>query len=356
MNIKKVLFFAAAAAIFACGCASSASSKKLIKKGLYDCNDRLETAMKRIEKKNYNDAIRILDEIKYQCGGSSSMDTVYYHTAMSHLRLRQYTDARVEFENLLHEHPRSNFVEESYYRLGQMRYLKSNKYSRDQTETKEAIRLLGDYMDLYPNGAYADSVRHFHTLAIEKLAEKEYRNAMFYYKQKEYEAALIYFNSLLSQYPRSKYTSEAAVGMAEALFAAGRVEDAREAVEELEFDDFGELLQKRLAVLMLKLNQPADTVYPASKNRRVKANQPEPVESEVRVDYVIEPEQSVEMTEVNSEAAETETESNDAEQVDEEQVESDAGLETKNADSPQAEPQPEKTEAEKADEGSSKTE
>lgn len=199
------------------------------------------------------------------------MDTVYYHTAMSHFRLKQYADARVEFENLQMDYPRSPFVEESHYRLGQMRYLRSNKFHRDQTETNEAVRLLGDYLESYPDGAFADSARHFHTLALEKLAEKEFRNAMFYRKRKEHEAALIYFNSLLAQYPQSKFNSEAVVGMVEALTALRRVEDAREAIEELEMADFSEPLQKRLEMVIFRLNQPID---PAPKNRRARAQQP----------------------------------------------------------------------------------
>jgi outer membrane protein assembly factor BamD len=286
MNVKKMLFFVAmtAAVIIASGCGSN-SSKKLIKKGLYNCNGRLETAMKRIEKRNYNDAVRILNEIKYQCGGSSFMDTVYYHTAMSHFRLKQYVDARFEFENLQQEFPRSPFVEESYYRLGQMRFLRSKKWNRDQTETKEAIRLFGDYMDLYPDGVFADSVRHFNTIANEKLAEKEFRTAMFYRRQKEHEAALIYFNSLLTQYPQSKFISEATIGMVEALTAVGRVEDARETIEDLVVADFSEPLRKRLEAVILRLDQPR--LPQNARNRRAGAQQqPAVIQPAASADHV----------------------------------------------------------------------
>ena len=349
MNVKKMLFFAAlTAAVIVSGCSSN-SSKKLIKKGLYNCNSRFETAMKRIEKKNYSDAIRILDEIKYQCGGSSLMDTVYYHTAMSHFRLKQYADARVEFENLQHEYPRSPFAEESYYRLGQMRYLKSNKYHRDQTETKEAVRLLSDYLDLYPNGVFADSARHFHILAREKLAEKEFRNAMFYRRQKEHNASLIYFNSLLAEYPQSKFTLEAAVGMVEALTAVGRVEDARETLDELEMADFSEPLQKRLEAVILKLNQPKNQAPQKAKFWHFfRAKQPaaEIVEKPVNLEFKtpaaehIEP-PVVEIIEVEPKPAGSEEE---------------AQSELEKTDDEQAESQAEKTEVEKEESETEKAE
>jgi outer membrane protein assembly factor BamD (BamD/ComL family) len=92
---------AAALAVVCVYCASE--SKKLIKKGLYNCSSRLETAAKRMGKKNYTNAIRILDEIKYQCGGSEVMDTVYYYAANCHIGMKQYEDARNEFDNLYRE-------------------------------------------------------------------------------------------------------------------------------------------------------------------------------------------------------------------------------------------------------------
>jgi len=252
MYTKKITFLIVAAlAVLCASCASE--SKKLIKKGLYNCSARLEAAAKRMEKKNYANAVRILDEIKYQCGGSEVMDTVYYYAANCHLRMKQYEDARNEFDNLYREHPRSPFVEEAQYRVAQMRHLQSAKYYRDQTETKEALRLLDDYLDLYPNGAYSDSARGLIRTSIEKLAEKEFRTAIFYRKQKEHEAALIYYRSLLSEYPESTFAPESVVGMAEMLVSLGRVQEAQEVVEELDSAAFEEALKIRIEAVKQKL-------------------------------------------------------------------------------------------------------
>ena len=352
MNVKKMLFFVAVtAAVIVSGCGSS-SSTKLIKKGLYNCNSRLETAMKRMEKRNYSDAIRIFDEIKYQCGGSSLMDTVYYHAAMSHFHLKQYSDARVEFESLQMEYPRSPFVEESHYRIGQMRYLRSHNARRDQTETKEAIRLLGDYIDLYPNGVFADSARHFRTLAVEKLAEKEFRNAMFYRRQKEHNASLIYFNTLLTQYPQSKFIPEAVVGTVEALTAVGRVEDARETLETLEMADFSEPLQKRLEAVILRLDQPVAPVTPkASGNRRSKADRTAKAASSPQLP-------PVEIIEVHLEPVSSEEEVQfEIEEADAGQAESMAEeTETEESESAEAEAKTEEAEAEQAEDAKINTE
>jgi len=251
---KKIAFLTVAALAALCLCLSCASeSKKLIKKGLYECTARLETAEKRMGKKNYTNALRILDEIKYQCGGSPIMDTVYYYAANCHIGLKQYEDARNEFENIYREFPRSPFVEEAQYRIACMRYLASAKYYRDQAETKDALRLFGDYLDMYPGGAYADSARYLFRESLNKLAEKEFRTAIFYRKQKEHEAALIYYRSLLSEYPDSKFAPESVVGMAEMLVLLGRTQDAQEVVEELNSAAFDEPLRLRLEAVQQAL-------------------------------------------------------------------------------------------------------
>jgi outer membrane protein assembly factor BamD len=249
-----MIFFAAALSVVIL-CASCASdSTKLIRKGLYDCSGRLETAKERMGKKGFSHAIRILDEIKYQCGGSALMDSVYYYTAISQLGIKQYVEARDEFENLYREFPRSPFTEEARYRVAHIRYIQSRPFNRDQTETRDAMRLLGDYLDIYPNGAFTDSAKHFFKAGIDKLAEKEFYNARFYRRQKEHEAALIYYRSLLSDYPESKFAPEAVVGMAEMLLALGRTEDAQEVVEELDPAAFEEKLKLRIEAVKQQLS------------------------------------------------------------------------------------------------------
>ncbi|MCL2183757.1 MAG: outer membrane protein assembly factor BamD [Chitinispirillia bacterium] len=250
--MKKMLFFTALAAslLLACG---GPSAKTLIKQGLYKCHDRLETAVREVDRGGYTAALRILEEIKFQCGGSPMMDTVYYYSALAHFRQKQYEDARAEFETLYRENPRSPFAEEAHYRIAQMRYTQSHPSFRDQTETKEAMRLLEDYTDLYPAGAFADSVKALYTSSLNKLAQKEFNNALFYRKQSEHEAALIYYRAVLAEFPESKYAPEAVVGLAEMLVLLGRTQDAQEAIDELEPSAFEEDLRARIEAVREKL-------------------------------------------------------------------------------------------------------
>jgi outer membrane protein assembly factor BamD len=255
IDAKKLLAIAAAAAFAVpfLSCTGD-SSKKLIKQGLYKCQERLGTAAQLMERRNFTGALRILEEVKYQCGGSPFMDTVYYYAAMSNFRLKQYEDARFEFETLYREHPRSPFAEEAHFRLAHMRFIQSHPPRRDQSETKEAMRLFNDYLDLFPKGAFADSAKALFMTGLNRLAEKEFNTARFYLRQREHEAALIYYRSVLREYPDSKFAPEAVVGMAEMLVLLGRTEDAEDVIEELDAAAFEEGLRARLEAVRLRLS------------------------------------------------------------------------------------------------------
>ncbi|MDR2579323.1 MAG: outer membrane protein assembly factor BamD [Chitinispirillales bacterium] len=234
-------------------CGSSSSSKKLIKKGLYECDSQLQAAIRHIERRSFSNASRILEELKFQCGGSHFMDTVYYYNAISHFRQRQYDDARFEFEILHREFPRSVFIDEAHFRVAQIYYLRSQPPRRDQTETREAMRLFNDYLELFPKGVFADSARTLFMSSLNKLAEKEFNTALFYRRQKQHEAALIYYRSVLAAYPDSRFAPEAIVGMAEMLVLLGRTQDAEEVMEELDVAVFGDALRARIEAVKQRL-------------------------------------------------------------------------------------------------------
>lgn len=250
MNFKTTVL----SVVALCFLVSCAATSKAQKDRQFDCSKRLETVKKRMSKKNHTDAVRILDDIKYHCGGSAFMDSVYYYGGIANFRMKQYTDARIEFERLSREFPRSPFVEEAQYRVGQMIYLQSNPFDRDQTETKEAVYYFNTFLERFGSGNYADSARHHISLCKEKLAKKELKNALFYHKQKQHEAALVYFKSLLSQYPESKYINEARVYMVEALLDLKRSDEAQEIFKDLDSSGFGEKLKEKFDFVKTRLD------------------------------------------------------------------------------------------------------
>jgi len=212
--------------IFTLFLSSFAESRRRRRFGRFDCEKQVERAGEKFEKGRYADAALIYDEIRYQCSGNSMIDTVLYYLGMSYLRSRRPIDAQTEFERLMQNFPNSEFAQESQFRLGQSMYLQSNSFDRDQTETLDARRILSEFVETYPASFFRDSAEAYIAKCQDKLAHKEFSHGRFYQKKREYEAAIIYYNSLMAEYPESEYVPQAKLNLAQALMTLNRETEA----------------------------------------------------------------------------------------------------------------------------------
>ncbi|KMQ50122.1 outer membrane assembly lipoprotein YfiO [Chitinispirillum alkaliphilum] len=222
----------------------------------YNCSERIEDAIEAFENRREGTAINILEEMKFQCGGTDLMDSVHYYLGMSHMRLNQFMDSRIEFERLRREYPFSPFAAEAHFRIGQLLYKQSNPPDRDQTETIEAIRVFNSFLNQFPSSDFADSVTVYLNKSVDKLAQKEYNNARFYRRQGKHDASLIYYNSLISKYPTTVYAQKGLIDMGEILFEMGRRSEAQEIVEKIKVSELDEELKNRVNVLIARLDSP----------------------------------------------------------------------------------------------------
>ena len=212
-----------------CSCAGG----RKVKANQYDCNQKVAEAIDLYNSKKYAKVKTLLSDVKMQCGGTSIMDTVLFYAGMANMKMKQYIEARSEFGHLVSDFPNSPLSEEAQFRAGLSVYLQSHSSSRDQTETREAIRMFRDFIDVFPNSPVVDSVSFYLDDAINKLAEKEFNNARFYDKNREYEAAVVYYKAFVQQFPDSKYSDLSRLNMAEMLIRLDRRSEAQDALQEL---------------------------------------------------------------------------------------------------------------------------
>jgi outer membrane protein assembly factor BamD len=219
----------------------------------YDCTGRISKAIEQYEKGRFSNARTILEDVKYQCGGHPAMDTALYYLGKARLELNNSIEARVEFERLTQEFPESAYADEAGFLLGYCSYEESLPANRDQTKTHEAIRELTQFIDRRPDSPFADSARVYLSKAREKLAKKELMNAQFYEKIDKHESAIVYYRSLLDEYPDSQYAQEAQLALAEALARVNRAEEAEEELNDLLGNDLPSAVRKKARALRTRL-------------------------------------------------------------------------------------------------------
>jgi outer membrane protein assembly factor BamD len=245
-NVVKTVVSVTTALLLAAACAGTSKTKG----PRYDCYGKVAQAVKKYQEGHYSSAKALLDDVKLQCSGHDVMDTAEYYLAQSLLRMKEYSDAKIEFMRLVQDFPRGPFNDEAQFRIGYCVFKSARDVDRDQAESGEALKILHDYLDANPSGPFADSAQKYLILISDKLAEKDFNTAKFYQKIGEKEAAVVSYKSFVNDFPGSKFTAQARLNMGQLLIDLGRKAEAKETLEALiEKEQKGDYVQKARELL-----------------------------------------------------------------------------------------------------------
>ena len=184
----------------------------------------------RYDKGDYLEATSGLEFYTLNFSGSSLVDSAQFLLGHAHYKLKEYLLAADAFEHLYHRFPRSRFVPDAMYMVGVCYWKMSPKYSLDQDYTYRTLDALQAFIDYHPE--YVDRVKDAQDLielGRNKLAHKEYANGMIYLKMKDYEAAIIYFSSIVDRFYDTEWAPQAAFQLAVCLVRQDKREEAKSA-------------------------------------------------------------------------------------------------------------------------------
>lgn len=172
---------------------------------------KYQEAVKLYEKKKYSKAVILFEDLMTRYRGQAEAEDLYYYTAYTNYRLRDYTSARFHFKNFATTYPNSVRAEECRFMSAYCFYVDSPRPSLDQENTRKAIDELQLFINLYPDGERAEEAGGLIQNLRDKLEQKAFANAKLYYdmgQPDDYRAAVIAFESMLRQYPDTRYAEE----------------------------------------------------------------------------------------------------------------------------------------------------
>ncbi|HLS94033.1 MAG TPA: outer membrane protein assembly factor BamD [Sphingobacterium sp.] len=172
---------------------------------------KYQEAVKYYEKKKYSKALVLFDDLMTKYRGQAEAEDLYYYTAYTNYRLRDYTSARYHFKNFATTYPNSPRAEECRFMSAYCFYVDSPRPSLDQENTRKAIDELQLFINLYPDGEKAKEAGELIQKLRDKLEQKAYANAKLYFdmgQPDDYRAAVIAFESMLREYPDTRYAEE----------------------------------------------------------------------------------------------------------------------------------------------------
>lgn len=209
--------------------------------GVSGCSKSKDPAFRKIDEEEvlYNDAIRNLERGRYESAltkiedieleypSSSNLQEILYLKAKALHASGRYDESNDVIETFLVRFPHSEFAEELLFMKSLNYYERVIDIGRDQRMTFIAYESLKQFLKLYPNSSYSTQAKLKLEYLEAALAGKEMDVGYFYYKKKNYSAALRRFQNVMENYSTTIFAPEALYRTAEILLILRMPKEAK---------------------------------------------------------------------------------------------------------------------------------
>lgn len=188
----------------------SCSSKTITKKeDIFDPEKYLLKADKLINDKNFEEARRILNEVKNRDVTKNFSPLAHLKIADSYIKEGEIDTGIEEYRRFIELYPDNRNAAYAQYQIAMAYFRQIESPDRGSGAAENALREFLKLKQLYPRNPYREVVE----LRIEKcrnvIADGEFLVAEFYFKKGSYNAAINRLEGLIKQYPDYKRMDEA---------------------------------------------------------------------------------------------------------------------------------------------------
>ena len=179
-------------------------------------------------------AVSILSQVRLDCiGGIDSPDSLYYFLGKAYLNGKKPDEARLEFKSIVENYPHSIFLEDASYNMAYCTYKAAPQKNRDSHQLRQALREFNTFVANYPTSSKVKLAQEYIDTIFEKLVSKEINEAEFYEIIEKWDSAIIYYNSILHDYPSTKQRDFIQLQIAKDLVEARRYTEATNVMHSL---------------------------------------------------------------------------------------------------------------------------
>ena len=140
----------------------------------------------------------------------------------------RHLEAAREFRKASDETPNDPIAPEALLRLGDVYSDLWRRPELDPTYGQTALATYQELLNRYPDVAAAKRAQVRINELNERFAYKAYRSALFYFRLKAYDSAILYLKDLVANYPKAAIVPEALVKLVQAYKTLGYREDVQE--------------------------------------------------------------------------------------------------------------------------------
>ncbi|GAB1857759.1 outer membrane protein assembly factor BamD [Flavobacteriaceae bacterium MHTCC 0001] len=157
----------------------------------------------------YEKANRLFAQIVPKYKGKPQAQKLMFLYADTFFKMRDYYVSGYQFERFVSSYPKSERKEEAAFFSAKSYYMLCPRYSKDQTETKEAIEKLQEFINIFPNSQYLSEANKMIKELDFKLEKKAFEIAKQYNHISDYKASIKSFDNFIFQFPGSVLREDA---------------------------------------------------------------------------------------------------------------------------------------------------
>jgi outer membrane protein assembly factor BamD len=181
----------------------------------------------------YRRAAELLGQFVPNATGDPRLKGALMALGRSNLEIRDYVTATAQFLRVATEFARDPEATDARFGLCDAYHRLSPRPQLDPEYTHAAITYCESFASIYPGTPQAAQATAWVAEMRGKLAEKQYENGFFYFRRGLYDAAVVYFNDVLTQFPETQWAPTSLLRLVEAYGRMGYREEEAAARERL---------------------------------------------------------------------------------------------------------------------------
>jgi outer membrane assembly lipoprotein YfiO len=177
----------------------------------------------------WGEAEKLLERVLLEFApGDARISQAHYWLGEAYFARGRQLEAAREFRKASDDTPNHPIAPEALLRVGDVYADLWRRPELDPTYGQTALATYQELLNRYPAGDAAKRAQQRIAELNERFAYKTYRAAMFYYRLKAYDSAILYLKDLIANYPKAAVAPDALVKLVQAYKTLGYREDVQE--------------------------------------------------------------------------------------------------------------------------------
>lgn len=192
--VKKLIPFACLGFIFMSGCAGVDDSQR-------PASELMKEAQTQYDSGHYENALKTYENLRDWYPFSPLAPDVELRIADTYYKMERYEEAAASYDEYVRLHPKNKMASYALYQMGMCFFEQMNSPDRDQIPSHRAAEIFEKIIQIDPEGPYAKQATEKVKRCYQDLAVHEMQVAEFYFKVRQYEAALNRYERVIKLFP-----------------------------------------------------------------------------------------------------------------------------------------------------------